>query len=76
MTEARPSLTDEQWQRLSAYGAQERLPADTWIFRAGDDVADMVLVESGQVSIVRPPTTARRSSPATARTSSPASSTC
>lgn len=54
--EARPVLTDEQWHRLSTYGAAAHLPADTWIFCAGDDVADMILVESGRVTIVRPST--------------------
>ncbi|WP_250032368.1 FAD-dependent oxidoreductase [Paractinoplanes maris] len=55
-TEARPALTDEQWHRLSAYGVADHLPAGTWIFRAGDEVADMILVESGRVAIVRPST--------------------
>ncbi len=54
---ARPVLGDEQWSRLRAFGTPERLPASTWLFRAGDDVCDMILVESGQVEIVRPSTT-------------------
>jgi thioredoxin reductase (NADPH) len=55
-SEAQPVLTDEQWRRLSAYGAPAKLPGGTWIFRAGDDAGDMILVESGRVQIVRPST--------------------
>ncbi|BCY09214.1 cyclic nucleotide-binding domain-containing thioredoxin-disulfide reductase [Actinoplanes sp. L3-i22] len=54
-SEARPRLTGEQWQRLSAYGIAADAPAGTWIFRAGDD-SDMILIESGAVAIVRPAT--------------------
>jgi thioredoxin reductase (NADPH) len=55
-TEARPVLTGEQWQRLNTYGTLADLPTGTWVFQAGDDVCDMILVESGQVEIVRPST--------------------
>ena len=54
--EARPVLTDDQWQRLSSYGTPDHVPAGSWIFRAGDEVCDMILVESGRVEIVRPAT--------------------
>ncbi|MEV4343271.1 FAD-dependent oxidoreductase [Actinoplanes sp. NPDC049596] len=57
MTEARPVLTAGQWQRLCSYGTPDRLAAGDWIFRAGDEVSDMILVESGRVEIVRPATT-------------------
>jgi thioredoxin reductase (NADPH) len=52
-TEARPALTDDQWQRLRSYGALTKVAAGEWIFQAGDPAADMVLVESGTVQIVR-----------------------
>jgi thioredoxin reductase (NADPH) len=52
-SEAHPMLTDEQWLRLSNHGTPATLPAGTWIFRAGDQVSDMILVESGHVQIVR-----------------------
>jgi thioredoxin reductase (NADPH) len=55
-TEAQPVLTEEQWQRLCGYGIAAELPDDTWIFRAGDQVCDMILVEAGRVEIVRPST--------------------
>lgn len=55
-SEANPVLTEEQWQRLAGYGISEMVPADTWIFRAGDDVSDMLLVGSGRLQIVRPAT--------------------
>ncbi|WP_436536167.1 FAD-dependent oxidoreductase [Actinoplanes sp. HUAS TT8] len=55
-TEERPVLTDEQWQRLLTYGTPDRRPAGTWIFQAGDDVCDMVVVQAGRVEIVRPAT--------------------
>ncbi|GAA2717075.1 FAD-dependent oxidoreductase [Actinoplanes palleronii] len=55
-TDARPVLTDDQWQRLCSYGTPEQLPAGAWIFRAGDDVCDMIVVEAGRVEIVRPAT--------------------
>ncbi|GAA2513935.1 FAD-dependent oxidoreductase [Winogradskya humida] len=55
-SEARPVLTGEQWARLRAYGTPSQLPAGAWIFQAGDEVSDMILVESGRVDIVRPST--------------------
>jgi thioredoxin reductase (NADPH) len=55
-TEANPVLTEEQWQRLRGYGLPEHAPAGTWVFQAGDDVCDMILVDSGRVQIVRPAT--------------------
>jgi thioredoxin reductase (NADPH) len=52
-TQARPVLTDDQWRRLRRYGAPAEVAAGEWIFRAGDPAADMILVESGTVQIVR-----------------------
>ena len=47
--EAYPSLTDEQWTRLKAYGTGQAVEVGTVLFRAGDSSYDLILVESGVV---------------------------
>jgi len=51
--EAYPSLTDEQWTRLKAYGTGQAVEVGTVLFRAGDSSYDLILVESGVVDVVR-----------------------
>ncbi len=51
--EAYPVLDDDQWSRLLAYGTGAQVDAGTLLFRAGDRLYDMVLVDSGSVDIIR-----------------------
>ena len=54
--EATPTLVVEQWARLAAYAtAAEPVPAGAWLYRPGDQAFDMVMVEQGEVQIIRPP---------------------
>nr|WP_183501004.1 cyclic nucleotide-binding domain-containing thioredoxin-disulfide reductase [Microbacterium invictum] len=46
-------LADAQWERLSALGTPETVAADTYLFRSGDADYDLILVESGQIEVVR-----------------------
>ncbi|MHA6759426.1 Crp/Fnr family transcriptional regulator [Streptacidiphilus sp. PAMC 29251] len=55
-TAARPALSDGQWARLRAYGTERATGAGEVLFRAGEPAGDMILVESGEVEIVRPDT--------------------
>lgn len=49
-----PPLTDAQWSRLLAFGGEtEDVPAGEHIFRSGDRDYDLILVESGEVEVVR-----------------------
>lgn len=48
-----PELTDEQWQRLVAAGDPVDAEAGDYLFRSGDPEYPLVLVESGEVEIVR-----------------------
>ncbi len=53
-TEAAPVLSDEQWSRLKTYGNEQLTEAGDILFRAGEAIADMILVESGGIEILRP----------------------
>ena len=49
-----PPLTDAQWSRLLAFGGEpEDVAAGEHIFRSGDRDYDLILVESGEVEVVR-----------------------
>ena len=49
-----PPLTDAQWARLLAFGGEpEDVAAGEHIFRSGDRDYDLILVESGEVEVVR-----------------------
>lgn len=48
-----PTLTDEQWTRLCAYGTPHDVAAGEYIFRSGERDYPLILVEEGEVEIVR-----------------------
>ncbi|GAA2034206.1 FAD-dependent oxidoreductase [Agromyces tropicus] len=48
-----PELTDAQWGRLRRYGVPTDTEAGDVLFRAGDRWVDLILVESGEVEVVR-----------------------
>lgn len=50
---SKPRLTDEQWERLLALGVPEDVEEGDILFRSGDPDYDMILVESGDVDVVR-----------------------
>ncbi|MFE7845033.1 FAD-dependent oxidoreductase [Microbacterium sp. NPDC057407] len=49
----RPTLTDAQWERLCGFGVAESVAAGDYLFRSGDRDYDLLLVEDGEVEIVR-----------------------
>lgn len=49
----RPELTDDQWARLCSFGVPEDVAAGDYLFRSGDRDYDLILVEEGEVEIVR-----------------------
>ncbi|MDN3496587.1 FAD-dependent oxidoreductase [Planococcus sp. APC 4015] len=48
-----PTLTDEQWTRLCAFGTPSDVAAGEYIFRSGERDYPLILVEEGEVEIVR-----------------------
>jgi thioredoxin reductase (NADPH) len=50
---ARPTFTDAQWERFRSFGTAESVDAGTWLFRAGEESCDMLLVEDGSIDILR-----------------------
>jgi thioredoxin reductase (NADPH) len=48
-----PSLTEKQRARLAGYGAPADIAVGDTLFRSGDRWYDLVLIESGEVEIVR-----------------------
>ena len=76
--EAFPALSDEQWARLQAYGSAQEVESGALLFGAGEATHDLVLVDSGEVEVVRAVTAraARPSSPVSARASSSESWAC
>ncbi|MEI5583685.1 MULTISPECIES: FAD-dependent oxidoreductase [unclassified Agromyces] len=48
-----PELTDAQWARLRRYGTPHAIEAGDVLFRAGDRRYDLILVETGEVEVVR-----------------------
>ncbi|GHH32296.1 FAD-dependent oxidoreductase [Lentzea cavernae] len=51
---AKPVLTEAQWARLKKYGTVQEVRAGTWLFRAGEESCDLIMVESGGVQVLRP----------------------
>lgn len=49
----KPQLTDAQWERLKTFGEPHDVAEGEYLFRAGDLDYDMILVETGEVQIVR-----------------------
>lgn len=49
----RPRLTDAQWQRLRSFGVPEAVAAGEYLFRSGDRDYDLILIDEGEVEVVR-----------------------
>ncbi|GAA1914155.1 FAD-dependent oxidoreductase [Microbacterium aoyamense] len=49
----RPTLTDAQWERLLAFGEPADVEPGDYLFRSGDPAYDLILIEDGEVEIVR-----------------------
>lgn len=49
----RPELTDDQWARLLTFGIPEDVAAGDYVFRSGDRAYDLILIEDGEVEVVR-----------------------
>ncbi len=49
----RPALTDAQWERLLTFGAPAEAEAGEYLFRSGEPTYELILIESGEVEIVR-----------------------
>lgn len=49
----RPVLTDAQWARLCAFGTPEDVQAGDYVFRSGVRDYPLILVESGEIEVVR-----------------------
>jgi len=50
---AKPSLSDAQWARLMSFGEVHDVAEGEYLFRAGDLDYDLILVDTGEVQIVR-----------------------
>ena len=48
-----PALTDDQWTRLAARAEPFEVAEGDYVFRAGDSDYSMILVESGELEIIR-----------------------
>ena len=51
--EAFPALSDEQWARLQAYGSAQEAESGALLFGVGEAAHDPILVDSGEVEVVR-----------------------
>nr|BFF11810.1 hypothetical protein GCM10025699_31130 [Microbacterium flavescens] len=49
----RPVLTDAQWERLHGFGVPEDVAAGDYLFRSGDRDYDLILVDEGEIEVVR-----------------------
>ena len=49
----RPTLTDAQWDRLLAFGEPADVEAGEYLFRSGDPAYELILIETGDIEIVR-----------------------
>lgn len=49
----RPELTDAQWTRLLGFGTPETVKAGDYVFRSGDPSYDLILIDDGEIEIVR-----------------------
>jgi thioredoxin reductase (NADPH) len=50
---SKPPLTDAQWARLTAFGEAHDVAEGEYLFRAGDRDYDLILVDTGEVQIIR-----------------------
>jgi thioredoxin reductase (NADPH) len=50
-----PQLTDDQFARLTAYGAAQDVRVRDVVFRPGDPAYDLIVIEAGWIEIVSPP---------------------
>jgi thioredoxin reductase (NADPH) len=50
-----PQLTTEQFARLTAYGVAQEVRRQDVVFRPGDPAYDLIVIESGWIEIVSPP---------------------
>jgi len=57
LAEAFPNLTESQCVRLRAFGIPQTLSVGETLFKPGDITYDLVLIDTGVVDIVSPPTT-------------------
>jgi thioredoxin reductase (NADPH) len=48
-----PEMSDAQWQRLCGFGVADSVAAGDYLFRSGDRDYDLILVEEGEVEVVR-----------------------
>ena len=48
-----PALSDEQWARLQAYGSAQEVESGALLWGAGEATYDLILVDSGEVEVVR-----------------------
>lgn len=48
-----PTLTTAQWQRMLSYGIPQTTEVGEFVFRSGDADYDLILVDSGEVEVVR-----------------------
>lgn len=48
-----PSLTTAQWQRMLTFGTASATEVGDYVFRSGDTDYDLILVDSGEVEVVR-----------------------
>ncbi|MCP2636596.1 FAD-dependent oxidoreductase [Microbacterium sp. HD4P20] len=48
-----PEMSDAQWARLRGFGVADTVAAGDYLFRSGDRDYDLILVEEGQVEVVR-----------------------
>ncbi|MFF2632611.1 FAD-dependent oxidoreductase [Microbacterium sp. NPDC058021] len=48
-----PSLTDEQWARLTARAEPVDIPAGEYVFRTGESDYPMILVDDGEIELLR-----------------------
>ena len=51
--EAFPALSGEQWARLRAYGSAQEVESGALLWGAGEATYDLILVDSGEVEVVR-----------------------
>jgi len=50
-----PHLSDDQWARLLEFGEPEEIKPGDYLFRTGQRAYNLMLIESGEVEIVREP---------------------
>jgi len=48
-----PTLTDDQWARLTAIGTTQDVAEGDYVFRSGDSDYDLIVIEEGEIEIVR-----------------------